>query len=150
MCIFKRIKRQITLFFHSSIAAIIGNQGVRKLVKREGDDPSDKYNSKGHKVYLRLNLTRKLPKSCIISNVGRIAQLVRAPRLHRGGQGFESLCAHSFSESHQIWWLFYLSLIHQIEPPPTSHPFPLPLLHSPANPTESSAPSTPSCYNFEI
>ena len=25
---------------------------------------------------------------------GRIAQLVRAPRLHRGGQGFESLCAH--------------------------------------------------------
>jgi tRNA threonylcarbamoyladenosine biosynthesis protein TsaE len=25
---------------------------------------------------------------------GRIAQLVRAPRLHRGGPGFESLCAH--------------------------------------------------------
>ncbi len=26
---------------------------------------------------------------------GRIAQLVRAPRLHRGGQGFESLFAHT-------------------------------------------------------
>ena len=25
---------------------------------------------------------------------GRLAQLVRAPRLHRGGRGFESLSAH--------------------------------------------------------
>lgn len=27
--------------------------------------------------------------------VGRIAQLVRAPLLHRGGRGFESLSAHT-------------------------------------------------------
>lgn len=35
--------------------------------------------------------------------VGRIAQLVRAPRLHRGGQGFESLFAHlEYPISHMI------------------------------------------------
>jgi hypothetical protein len=28
---------------------------------------------------------------------GRLAQLVRAPRLHRGGRGFESLTAHSYT-----------------------------------------------------
>ena len=37
--------------------------------------------------------------SCIILGIitqpGRIAQLVRASLLHREGQGFESLCAHS-------------------------------------------------------
>src|ERR1035441_9933499 len=31
------------------------------------------------------------------SSSGRVAQLVRAPRLHRGGPGFESLRAHHFS-----------------------------------------------------
>jgi len=30
----------------------------------------------------------------IYRSYGRIAQLVRAPRLHRGGQGFKSLFAH--------------------------------------------------------
>jgi hypothetical protein len=29
---------------------------------------------------------------------GRLAQLVRAPALHAGGQGFESLTAHHFSK----------------------------------------------------
>lgn len=28
------------------------------------------------------------------SDIGHLAQLVRAPRLHRGGRGFESLGAH--------------------------------------------------------
>ena len=33
--------------------------------------------------------------ACLIhSDAGRLAQLVRAPRLHRGGRGFESLSAH--------------------------------------------------------
>ena len=29
---------------------------------------------------------------------GRLAQLARAPRLHRGSRGFESLTAHQFCE----------------------------------------------------
>ena len=28
--------------------------------------------------------------------IGELAQLARAPRLHRGGQGFESLILHQF------------------------------------------------------
>gem|GEM_PF-5273147 len=31
---------------------------------------------------------------CPVTRPGRLAQLVRAPRLHRGGRGFESLSAH--------------------------------------------------------
>ena len=34
--------------------------------------------------------------ACPVLDRGRLAQLVRAPRLHRGGRGFESLSAHSF------------------------------------------------------
>ena len=42
---------------------------------------------------------------------GRIAQLVRAPRLHRGGQGFESLFAHSGKPpATQRWRLIHLYL----------------------------------------
>jgi hypothetical protein len=43
-------------------------------------------------------LTNSLAKGIIrllMYAFGRIAQLVRAPRLHRGGQGFESLFAHT-------------------------------------------------------
>ncbi len=32
--------------------------------------------------------------ACPSLNSGRLAQLVRAPRLHRGGRGFKSLSAH--------------------------------------------------------
>ena len=47
-------------------------------------------------------VTRELTPQCNFRNSrdnltfrsGRIAQLVRAPRSHRGGRGFESLCAH--------------------------------------------------------
>lgn len=38
---------------------------------------------------------RRLQSSAVAdARVGRIAQLVRAPRLHRGGRGFEPLSAH--------------------------------------------------------
>ena len=30
----------------------------------------------------------------VLCSLGRLAQLVRAPRLHRGGRGFEPLAAH--------------------------------------------------------
>ncbi len=36
-----------------------------------------------------------------ISMKGRLAQLARAPRLHRGGQGFESLSGHFRNEKKQ-------------------------------------------------
>ncbi len=36
------------------------------------------------------------PSRAIMRFSGRLAQLVRAPRLHRGGRGFESLSAHHF------------------------------------------------------
>ena len=31
-----------------------------------------------------------------VPTLGRLAQLARAPRLHRGGQGFKSLSGHRF------------------------------------------------------
>lgn len=33
----------------------------------------------------------------MVPSRGRLAQLVRAPRLHRGGRGFEPLTAHSYT-----------------------------------------------------
>ena len=34
--------------------------------------------------------------------LGRLAQLVRAPRLHRGGRGFEPLTAHSYLSRQRL------------------------------------------------
>lgn len=42
----------------------------------------------------------------ICSCFGELAQLARAPRLHRGGQGFESLILHQNeykSRNHEIF-----------------------------------------------
>lgn len=40
--------------------------------------------------------------------VGCLAQLVRAPRLHRGCRGFESLSAHKKALLMQGFFLFYV------------------------------------------
>lgn len=41
---------------------------------------------------------------------GALAQLARAPRLHRGGQGFESLKLHHFGEL--VKWLTHVPFTH--------------------------------------
>ena len=42
-----------------------------------------------------------------VIRLGRVAQLVRAPRLHRGGQGFESLSAHNFKTAFRRFLILY-------------------------------------------
>gem|GEM_PF-1413375 len=49
--------------------------------------------------YQILDIRRKSLKSAIYylkSTSGELAQLARAPALHAGGQGFDSLILHSF------------------------------------------------------
>ena len=41
-----------------------------------------------------LEIMDKCLKTCYNVGIGSLAQLARAPRLHRGGQGFESLATH--------------------------------------------------------
>jgi hypothetical protein len=36
---------------------------------------------------------------------GELAQLARAPALHAGGQGFDSLILHRFSSEFRVWSL---------------------------------------------
>ncbi len=43
-------------------------------------------------------------------DLGRLAQLVRASRLHREGRGFESLIAHQFSADSLCESVFLLQL----------------------------------------
>ena len=40
--------------------------------------------------------------ACPDLDCGRLAQLVRAPRLHRGGRGFKSLSAHFPKWNHYV------------------------------------------------
>ena len=54
---------------------------------------------KAQKIQLYCKKTLKFPQRCSILykiTSGRLAQLVRASRLHRECRGFESLIAHHF------------------------------------------------------
>ena len=45
---------------------------------------------------------------------GRIAQLARAPRLHRGGRGFKSLFAHYFMYDSRVLKMLIYPIIYWI------------------------------------
>ena len=47
--------------------------------------------------------------SPLLEMFGRLAQLARAPRLHRGGRGFEPLSAHQIKQPGSSWF-FYLAV----------------------------------------
>jgi hypothetical protein len=47
----------------------------------------------------------------MLASYARLAQLVRAPRLHRGGQGFDSLGAHQFKTPLILEGSFIYNLI---------------------------------------
>ncbi len=49
-----------------------------------------------------LEIMDKCLKTCYNVGIGSLAQLARAPRLHRGGQGFESLATHHFLWSKKL------------------------------------------------
>jgi hypothetical protein len=50
----------------------------------------------------------------VICLYGALAQLARAPRLHRGGQGFESLMLHHIVIKHSIecFFIFCIIILH--------------------------------------
>ena len=70
-----------------------------------------------------LQFQKKSDKSMFILN-GGVAQLVRAPACHAGGQGFEPLHSrHSFHKTLSLWNFFYPFFRHFFLPVTTARHF---------------------------